>query len=100
MEEKKIPEVGMGATLIHWSDREPATIIQVSPNGRKIVLQRDKAVRIDNNGLSDSQTYKYESDPEGAIYTASLRKDGSFKITGSKQIVAIGYRNKYYDYSF
>jgi len=99
MEEKK-PEVGMGATLIYWSDREPATIIQVSHNHKKIVLQKDKAIRTDNNGMSDSQTYDFEADPNGAIFTASLRKDGRYRITGSKQLVIVGSRRKYYDYHF
>ncbi len=100
MEEKKIPEVGMGATLIYWSDREPATIIQVAPNLKKIVLQLDKSTRLDNNGCSESQSYNYEPNPEGTIYTASLRKDGVYRLTGSKQAVGIGYRRKYHDYSF
>jgi hypothetical protein len=98
--EKKIPEVGMGATIQHWSDRTPATIIQVAPNLKQIVLQEDKSVRTDNNGMSEYQEYTFSTDTEGRIFTATLRKDGRYRLTGSKELVSIGTRSKFYDFSF
>ena len=95
-----IPEVGMGATINYWSDRHPGTIIQVTRNYKRIVIQEDIATRIDNNGMSESQKYTYQPDPNGVIYIATLRKDGRYRITGGKTFVSIGYRDRYYDYSF
>lgn len=94
------PVVGMGATIIHWTDRTPATIIDVSMSGKKILLQEDCSIRIDSNGMSEDQSYSYERDINGVIYSASLRKDGKYKITGTNTVIAIGNRRKYYDYSF
>jgi hypothetical protein len=98
--EKNTPEVGMGATINHWSDRSPATIIQVSPSRKQIVLREDHADRTDNNGMSECQEYTYTPDEGGRIYTATLRKDGRYRLTGSKESVTIGSRRKFHDFSF
>jgi len=96
------PEIGMGATLIMWSDRHAYTITGVSPSGKTIKLQRDKATRVDKNGMSDAQDYKYEPDIEAPVETATLRKDGRYKLKGytSGGTVLIGKRDEYYDYTF
>ena len=89
--------VGDGATLVSWTDRTPATVVEViSP--RKIVVQIDESHRIDENGMSDSQKYRFEPNPFGAKYTAVLRKTGWKVVNGPNVIV--GHRDKYYDYSF
>ncbi len=95
-----IPQVGMGATICHWSDRTPATIIYVSNNGRKITLQEDNAVRLDNNGISELQEYTFNRNVNGKLYHATLRKDGKYRIVGGKELISLDTRNKYYDYSF
>lgn len=92
--------VGMGATIQYHSDRDPATIIEVSPSGKRIVIQEDSVVRTDNNGMSECQTYEYHCNPEGTVHIATLRKDGSFRLTGGKTLVSVGERRKYYDFSF
>jgi hypothetical protein len=98
------PEVGMGATIIYFSDRTAATIVEVSENGKTIKVQADKAIRTDSNGQSDSQDYRYERNPKGKIETATLRKNGTFVIQGKAMrngtIVRVGERDEYYDYSF
>lgn len=94
------PTIGMGATIYGYSDRHPATVIQISHGGRRLVLREDKATRTDNNGMSEIQSYTYEPDPEGQIYHATLRKQGEYRLVGSTRLVALGERNKYYDYSF
>ena len=94
------PEVGMGVTMSVGSDRYPGTIIQVTQNGRRVVFQRDNYKRTDNNGMSESQTYEFSPDPNGAIEIATLRKDGRYRITGGKTPVHIGSRDAYYDFSF
>ena len=96
----KLPEIGMGATIVFYSDREPATIIQITSNGKRIVLQEDLSTRTDNNGMSEIQQYKYDPNPNGTIHIATLRKDGTYRLSGEKTVVHIGDRRKYYDYSF
>ena len=95
------PEVGMGATILQWSDRTACTIIEVSP--KKIVVQDDIATRTDSYGMSDCQSYDYTPNPEGAKSTYTLRKNGKWIREGDSikgQQVAIGERDHYYDYSF
>jgi hypothetical protein len=92
--------VGDGATIQHWSDSTAATVVQVSASGKRIVLQEDKATRLDKNGMSESQEYSYEPDTNGTLHFATLRQDGRYRITGSKRLVSLGIRRKYHDYSF
>jgi len=96
----EFPTVGMGATISYHSDCSPATVIQVLHNGRRLVLQEDKAIRTDTNGMSESQSYDYETDLNGSIHYASLRKDGTYRLLGGKTSIWLGSRRKYHDYSF
>ena len=92
--------VGDGATLVMWSDRHACTIIDIRKNGRLIVIQEDTATRTDKNGRSESQAYTFACNPDGQIYEATLRQDGTFKVKGSQTGVLVGHRSHYYDYSF
>lgn len=94
------PQIGMGATIQHWSDRTAVTIVQITHNARRLVLQEDQATRLDNHGMSESQEYSYQRDCNGSYYIATKRKDGRYRIRHTKQLVSLGVRNKYYDYSF
>jgi hypothetical protein len=94
------PQIGMSATIQHWSDRSATTIVQITHNGKRIVLQRDKATRTDQNGMSESQEYSYERDEKGELFFATKRKDGTFRLVGRKTIVSLGVRDEYYDFSF
>ncbi len=98
-----VPAVGMGATICHWTDREACTIVSVSASGKQIVVQKDKATRTDNNGMSEMQGYSYAPDPVGAIRTFTLRKNGRWITKGSPMdgtSCHIGHRRQYHDYSF
>lgn len=99
------PEVGMGATMLGWTDRNAATIVEVNKTKTRIGVQRDKATRIDDKGMTDSgQEYTFERDPGAHIVYYSLRKNGRWIRVGepihSGARVAIGYRDEYYDFSF
>lgn len=96
------PEIGMGATFVMWSDRHAYTIVGVSPSGKTIKLQRDNAIRTDKNGMGDAQEYRYEPDTKAYIETATLRKDGKYRMSGytTGGTVLINVRDEYYDYSF
>lgn len=102
------PEVGMGATILMWSDRRPATIIGVTRfktgaragQVKTVTVRVDKATRVDSNGMSDAQSYTFEPDPDGAEYTFAATKSGGFKTPGGGYGLRVGSRSKYYDYSF
>lgn len=106
------PEIGMGATMLSWSDRNPATIVQVFNIGKTqyIGVNEDDATRTDNNGISESQSYEFKFNP--SVFIRYYRKTakgtwegcrvnpetGRFiKANGS---VTIGKRDKYWDPSF
>lgn len=103
------PEVGMGATILMWTDRNPATIIAVE--GNRITVQEDNAERADSNGMSEAQEYTYTPNPNGCTSTFRMNKRGMWEQivkneeTGrwnkcSGRGLRIGEREKYYDYSF
>lgn len=96
------PEVGMGVTRLGYTDRSPFTVLKVISE-RMIVVQEDKAIRMDTNGMSECQEYRYERDPNGTIYTLTKRKNGRWAIKGTNGKGTgwqIGERLAYYDYSF
>ena len=99
-----MPTIGMGATILGWTDRHAATVVEVSKSGRAVTVQKDKATRTDNLGMSDCQSYSYSPNPEGSKQTFTLRKNGRWvhegSAMGSGSTLSLGHRNHYYDYSF
>jgi len=101
-----VPEVGMGATILMWTDRVAGTIVEIvrfksGPHKgapRKVVVQRDCAVRVDDNGISENQTYQYDRDRDGSRYEFQCTPWGGWK--GGPGLLSIGYRQEYHDYSF
>ena len=92
--------VGMGCTRIYWSDREAYTVVAVSASGKTAVVQRDHAVRIDSNGMSDMQSYEYSPNPDAARETIRLTSKG-WKFAGPHgSRVLMGTRRAYHDFSF
>lgn len=107
----KLPEVGDGATLLGWSDRYPATVIEVFKKGKfdYIVVQEDSATRIDDNGMSEVQDYEYTRNPNGRKETFRVVEDrfervyraesGRFKKESGYGLW-VGRRESYHDFSF
>lgn len=97
------PQVGMGATIGHWTDRTACTIIGVSASGREVRVREDNAKRIDKNGMSECQDYEYSPNLDGCVSTFTLRKNGRYVQKGSDMrgtSLWVGHRRQYYDYSF
>lgn len=102
------PEVGMGATVLAWTDRHAGTIETVErwktgPRAgqiRALVVREDKATRTDTNGWSDAQSYTYERDPNGRTYRFLPGKDGRWRTRGNTHALTVGTRQSYHDYSF
>lgn len=91
-------QVGDGATICYYTDREAGTIIKRTKN--TITYQRDKAIRIDDNGMSDCQEYRYERDPNGKIEVYHWSdKYGCFR-NSKNHLYVINGRYEYFDYSF
>lgn len=93
------PVVGMGATVMFYSDRTAATVTKVSTSGKTCWLTEDNAERVDTNGMSEAQSYRFTPNPDGRVWRASLRKNGTWK-TSNNDGVALGRRDAYHDYSF
>jgi hypothetical protein len=103
-------EVGDGATLLLWSDRRAFTIVAVERyvtgkhkgEVKAVFAQADKAIRTDSNGMSESQSYRYEPNPDAEIQKFTKRKDGRFRKENSEgnTVLAIIGREEYHDYSF
>lgn len=91
------PKVGMGATILMWTDRHAATIVKVTRT--QVHVQRDKATRTDANGMSESQSYSYEVNPAAEIEVFRKTKRG-WRKSGGGAALRIGDRHSYHDYSF
>jgi len=92
------PEVGMGCTMLGWSDRYAYTITRISKSGKTFWAKRDLSVRVDCNGMSEDQSYDYTSNPLAPERMVRLCKRDQWRSKCERFI--IGYRNEYYDYSF
>lgn len=98
------PEVGMGATILMWTDRSPATIVWVAKNGKSLKIIADDYKRIDSNGISEDQEYEYTPRPDGTPTLYTKRKNGRWVRKGeglnTGQAIRIGTRERYYDPCF
>jgi hypothetical protein len=74
-----MPVVGKGGTHIQYSDRDAFEVLSVSPDNKSCVIQFYKHERTDSNGMSETQSYKYET-TEGPLHTLILRKNGWYKM--------------------
>jgi len=100
-----------GATLLMWTDRHAATVVEVFKKGKfdYIVIQMDEAKRVDNNGLSDNQSYEYVRNPAGRkeIFKVTDKGFKNVRINGNGRYVQtgvyglmVGVRREYHDFSF
>lgn len=101
-----VPIVGMGATMLMFSDRHAGTIVEVLKKSKGevkgFVWQQDNAKRIDKNGMSESQQYEYSANIDGPKYEVILRKNGRYVRKGESlngTSFALDSRMEYYDFS-
>lgn len=59
-----VPVVGMGVTELMWSDRNPYEVIEVK-DSTHIIIRALSAERIDHNGMSEIQEYRFSSNLHG-----------------------------------
>lgn len=98
----EVPVVGMGCTILGWSDRYPGTVVKVGASGKTIWIQRDEARRTDKNGpYTENQSYIFIRQPEALLERASLRGDGRWRMSGRDgSTVILGRRSAYRDPTF
>lgn len=87
-----VPEVGMGATILCWSDRHAGTIIKVTP--KQIHVQYDIAKNV---GTYHDQKYEYTPNPDGRIVIFRMTKRGWKSQSGG---LLIGVRDEHFDTEF
>ena len=103
------PEVGMGATILGWTDRHAGTVIAY--DGKVVTIQRDICIRVDKNGMSEDQAYQYKPNPDGRIDHFKRDRKGAWRLCERKAngrwafidirySLMLGHREEYYDYSF
>ena len=92
--ETQTPAVGDGATYAIGMDRYAYTVIEVSPSGKTIRVQRDRVVRVGGEG--DGSRYIYIPNTDREVETCTLRRSGSYQradCSGSSCIGGSGLRN-------
>lgn len=70
-------QVGTYATEYLWSDRHAYEVTEVIDQGH-VFIRPLKAIRTDSYGMSDSQSYRYESDPK-AVAEEIMLKNGKWR---------------------
>lgn len=90
------PYVGQPATVCVGTDRHPATVIAVSRSGAKVTVRQDRAIRLDDNGMSDSQHYAFEEDPAGEVRVFHRGEHG-YRARG--YVLRLGARSAFHDYT-
>lgn len=97
-------EVGMGCTILGWSDRYPATVIEVrNRDGKRpvVVIRRDRYEVTEgySNAFTENQHWDITEDPEGRTHEVLFRK-GAWRIRGTDEAIRFGDRERYDDPSF
>jgi hypothetical protein len=90
------PVIGLGVTVLSWTDREVYRVTAITNNGSVVWLQRDHTVK-DEKG-----NYVYTAYPHGPVVWCVVRKDGKRHLFGQlkERIVLMGVQDEYYDTSF
>lgn len=103
------PEIGMGATMLLWSDRHAGTV--VSWDGKVLGVQRDNPEIVSGHGNDGSAKYEYKPNPSGPVYYFRREPDGRWMHVRKNPETGrwnksggyglkIGVRDEHYDPSF
>lgn len=90
------PEVGDGATIVRYTDRDAATVVEVL-SATRVRIQWDKVEFEYPHGGAKS----IERDPDGKVIEVRRGRDGRWALLGQRDTtVMFGVRAPYYDYNF
>lgn len=121
-----VPEVRMGCTLLSWTDRHAATIVEVDTtkkNKVRLFVVQDHAKVVSGSPHDGSASYEYTPNPKGARIAFDMQPDGTWRQVYQKSTawdengnpiewthrwtkckpgygLRIGEREEYYDPSF
>ena len=84
-----LPEVGKGATILHWAHLRAYEVVEVSENKRVCTIQRYDPERVDGLGMSDSQDYKYEKLTGKKMHL--VWRQGAWRAKGSAIVFTKGF---------
>lgn len=101
--------VGMGATILAWTDRYAGTVISIEKG--VVTVQLDNFRRTDSNGISEDQQYEYFRDEQAPIYCFRKDKKGFWRAVRKNERtgrwnradgygIRMGVREKYEDPCF
>jgi hypothetical protein len=91
-----VPEIGMACTILHWTDRTPGTVIEISKSGKTIKVQEDASAVMFRN-VAGQLVWGITRDPNGYVWTFRLTKSG-WKSSGNG--LRLGFAERYYDENF
>ena len=97
MDSTKKPTIGDGATYTIGADSYPYTVIEVSPSGKTIRVQRDRAVLVGGEGEDSRHVYIPNTDREAETFTLR-RSSGSYHRKGHPATygaLEVGHRKTY-----
>lgn len=86
------PEVGKGATLLSYTDRHPAEVLEVSADGKQCVIRGMKAKAKPNSGGMGHQDWDISPDPDSPTDTLIYR-NGAWR----KVIEQVVFDNNWHD---
>lgn len=101
------PQVGDAATICMYSDRKPATVVEVlrfktgtrAGQVRAVVVQIDWWRVVSGSEGDGSAQYEYAADPNGYRYTFRADKRGRYASKAGDKL-ALGRRERYWDPHF
>ena len=98
----ELPQVGKGATILMWTDRNAYEVLDVSKDKKTVTIQRYKR-KLDKNAEPYSDNYIYD-ELEGKPFKIYF-KWGSWKEKDNygkyiKINIIFGIKDEYYDWSF
>lgn len=105
------PQVGMGVTVLGWTDRHPGTIVKIEKAGKYevITVQEDKSKVISGTVFDGSAQYEYAQDTAGRLSHFRFRNNRWEEIHKSDKGrwvksggygLRLGQRERYYDPHF
>jgi len=99
--EKRMPKLGEGCTICFASDCAPATVVEISPSGKTVTVQRDHGIVTKRaKSYGDEPEYRFEQDLEGPKTVFRLNKHGAYCAKGGHPRLFLGERRKYTDPHF
>jgi hypothetical protein len=105
------PEVGMGVTILYWTDRHVGTIVKVISDSEIHFTEDITVVDQSQTIVMGHQNWINTPNPKGPIVIGKKTKDGKWYIaretsTGQLRVnkhctpLAVGFKNYNYDWSF